>query len=941
MISIKLSLNYVPLHAHSTEGSPGDSILNIKEYVKRCKEWNMPAAALTDHGTMAMAYQFYDECVSQGIKPIIGCEVYVTKDRTEKQVGKDEEKQYHHLVLLAKNKTGFQNLLRITNDAHEVGFYFKPRTDDSVLKEYGGDLIALSACVGGRIPQMILSGQDEELIIEEIRRHQSYFDGFYLEIQPGDFDEQTIVNAALIDLSQKTGTPLVVTTDVHYLDQEDSYYHDCHVKIGFKHKLEDPMVYPDDCCYLHKPKDLLHNFSADNRQHVMSAMRNTLKIAEKCQLDLSTNEVHMPRFAPDKDEDKMLEDLTFQNLEKIMQHIPSPEVYTERVLYELSVIKELGFSGYFLSVYDFINYARQNNIGVGPGRGSVGGSLVSYLLGISLADPIENNLLFERFLSVHRKSMPDIDLDFDSSERYRLFLYAQEKYGQENTCLISTFMYRKAKKAIVEVGRLVGLSEAEIKNISATIPKVYYEDDGDKNADVDLSFALSHIRELKQYRKEYPELFEIALRLEGIPTGFSRHPAGVLISTEKIGDYLPLTKPHDELGISITSLNLEDSESRGFLKYDFLSLSTLNVIENTMRETKQFDYLTDTFDDKKVWSLIGTKRSAGLFQISSFTYKKRMPKLKPKNIQELSNCLALIRGPAISSGSDQLYIDIINGKREPVHIHDLYWEATKDTYGVLIFQEQLMQIAVNFGLSLEDGYHIVKSAARKKFDVLESYKEEFYERGRRLGVPQKAVDEIFKLIVQSGQYLFNSSHAVSYALLCYASAWLKTHYPRQFLKNLLTNAYVRKKEKEIKEIYNDLKYYKINVLPVDVNTSQWEMSEEGESILTGFVALQNLGEKAAEWIVSARPFTSFDDFYEKVKPNRKTCNKKAIIALIMSGAFDSFEKNRVALYRRFLTKEPAKPDELEAKIIKVTTGKVLHLNKNNKHFEQMYMGRPA
>lgn len=888
---------------------------------------------------MSMVYQFYKACIKEGVKPIIGCEVYVVDDREQRQADKD--KTNWHLVLIAKNKTGFKNLLRITSDAYENGFYSKPRTDHEMLEKYGEGIIALSACIGGEIPKMILEGMPEEDVINIIKFYQDIFDEFYLELQPGQFPEQIEVNAELIHLSEEYNVPLVITNDIHYLNKDDSFYHDCHVKTLQGKKLNEDMVYPDTCYYVMNSKELLEQFPAEQKNIILEAMENTVKITEKCDLNLSTDEIHMPAFDEEKDEDKLLEDLAFEKFDLIADCVPEPQRYIERMIYELSVIKELGFSGYFLSVHDFIRYAKENNIGVGPGRGSVGGSLIAYLLNITLADPIKYDLLFERFLSPHRKSIPDIDLDFDSTDRYKLFLYAKEKYGSDKTCKVSTIQRRKARGILDDVGRIMSLKEADIKKIKNCIPDVYYDNEGEKNAEIDLDFALKNIPELKRYEKQYPELFDIAKRLEGLPKNVSKHPAGILISTEPLKDYLPMRRKDEDLGISVTSLDLDDSEDLGFLKYDLLSLQTLNVIEKTMRETEVFDYLTNEFDDKKVWNLIGSRNSTGLFQISSPTYKKRMPKLKPKNIKELANCLALIRGPAISSGSDQLYIDIVNGKQDPIHIHDVYWEATKDTYGVLIYQESLMQLAVNYGLSLEDGYHIVKASAKKNFKKLESYKEKFYQNGAEMNIPKSVTDKIFNLIVQSGQYLFNSSHAVSYALLCYASAWLKTHYPLEFLKNLLTNAYTHKKEREVKEIYKELKTQKIAILPVDINKSSWEMTKEGDAIRVGFVALYNTGEKASNIISDNRPFESFDDFYQKISANRKDCNKKTIIALIMSGAFDEFEKDRVKLYRHFLSKEKkVDQEEMESNILKVTTNKFAHLDKGNKHLEQMFMGRP-
>lgn len=899
---------YIPLHAHSATGSIGDSILKISDYVKKAKEYGLPAVALTEHGSLASIYNFYYCAKENGIKPIIGCEVYESLDRLNKDKKSENASKMWHLVLLAKNNEGLKNLIKIVNDAQLNGFYYKPRTDMNFMKKHGKGIICLSGCVGGKIPQAILNN-NKEAALKYIKEYKDVFDEFYLEIQPGTFEEQLIVNQSLIELSEETDTPLIVTNDIHYLNQEDYVPHDAHVKIHRKKKMDDELVYADTIYWFMDRDAIISAFRDTIPKDVLNkAIKNTVLVAEKCEVNLDSA-VKMPRFNVDEkhSEHFLLTQKTFKALENIKHTLDDPAKYVERLLYELDVIHELGFSGYFLIVEDFIRYARDNGIAVGPGRGSVGGSLVAYLLGITLADPIKYDLLFERFLSKHRKSVPDIDMDFDSEMRDKMMNYAVKKYGENNTALVSTLQVRKARGAIRDTARVLGIDLDTADTVAKLIPQIYYDDSGEKMTDLSIEDSLKAVPELKKMYEAYPELFDMASKISDIPYTTSIHAAGMIISPEDLTDKLPLIRSNKE-GIRATALNLEDAEKAGYVKFDFLSLASLNVYEKTQQDTGyRFDVLTNDFDDEKVWDLIGSRYTTGLFQISSQTYKTRMPRLKPRSIPELAACLALLRGPSISSGADKIYVDILEGRREIDPIHPLYYKATKNTNGILIYQEQLMELAVNFGFTLEEGYDLVKIVAKKHVDKLKAFKDEFFKKAEEKSVSVEITEKIWKIIVHSGQYLFNRSHALTYSILTYISAYLKTYYPKEFLVNLLTNAYERNKKEEIKESLMDFRRYGIKFLPLDINKSKWEFSIEGDKVRIGFCAVKGLGKIAAEEIMKKRPFDSLNDFLDRIERNK--CSKRNIIPLIFSGAFDEFS-NRKMIYQKFMKSRKEEPVEV-------------------------------
>lgn len=871
---------------HTADGSVGDSIVKIPEYIKKAKEQKIRAMAITDHGSLSAIYRFYHTCKKENIKPIIGCEVYeASNSRLEK------EKESYHLVLLARNQEGFKNLLSIVNDAALNGFYYKPRTDFEFLREHGKGIIALSGCIGGRIAQSIINKTDFD---SYIKTYKEIFDAFYLEIQPGSFEEQTLVNNTLVDISQKLDIPLVVTNDIHYLEPENAIIHDAHVKIARKQRFDAPWVYPDTCYWMMDKYTLKKKLSYLPGDMVNQAIENTFKIADACNVTLPS-ETNMPRFADDAD--NILEKMCYERLSDIADTVTDSEKYITRLKYELSVISRLGFSGYFLMVHDFIRYAKANDIFVGPGRGSAAGSLVSYLLDISVADPLQYDLMFERFLSPHRASIPDIDLDFEAERRNELFDYAVEKYGRDHCALVSTRQMRKARGAIRDTARILNFPLEEADQIAKSIPTVYYDDAGEKTTDLSIEESVRLIPYLNRMYGQHSQLFDMASLLSDLPSNYSIHAAGIVISSKKLNEYLPLMRSKNE-NVDATSLILEDVETAGAVKFDFLSLAMGSVIKKTLSETNSsFDYRTNKFDDPEVWKLIGSNNTTGLFQIGTHTYKSRMPHLKPKTIEELANCLALVRGPCISSGADKKYMQIISGKEKPEYLHDVYREVTDKTCGIIIYQEQIMELAVKLDFSKEEGYDLLKAVSKKKFEIIASFEEKFLNKAKEKGIDEKTSHKMWEIIKDAGLYSFNKAHAVSYALLTYTSAYLKTYYPLHYIKNLLTNACIRDKEDEIRYLIRDCNRLGIPFLPPNINHSCWEFSVECDKIRIGFCAIKQFGIKAFAEIVSKRPFSTFEDLLSKV--NKQAFNKRVVLSSIFSGALDIFGA-RPELYIKYM-----------------------------------------
>ena len=907
---------YYPLHVHSSIGSIGDSILDIPSYLDKLSSMGIKAAALTDHGSMAGLYRLTEECKKRSMKPIYGCEVYTCEDIEIK------DKIRYHLLLLAKTDEGLKNLFKLQNLGATEGFYYKPRVDWKMIEKYGKGIICLTACVAGEIPKKIIAG-DIQGVVDTYNKFIDYFDDVCLEIQPGNFEEQRKVNEAFVALSKQCGIPLVVTNDVHYLNKEDYLVHDYHVKLNRKSN-ETALIYPDKCYFVASGEQILSQLEYLDSISVFQALKNTERIVESIDAHLEIG-LNMPKFCDDEDDVLELKCLN------ALEEYNTSEEYRMRLQRELNVIREKGFSGYFLIVQDYINFARENNIPIGPGRGSGAGSLVSFLLGISQADPIKYGLLFERFLDPARAAVPDIDVDMSPSGRDRIFEYVKEKYGADCCALVSTIAYRKAKGAVHDAARLLGLSAKEGTEIAKLIPSVYYGDDNEKTVDMPIKEAREKIDELKNVKQK---VLDVAEKLEGLPVSSGIHAAGIIISPHSLLDRIPLIKSNKE-GILATALNLTDAE-KSYVKFDFLSLANLDVIAQTEKDCGiKIDYRNIDYSDSAVWDLIGSENTTGLFQISSVTYKKRMPRLKPKSLLELATCLALVRGPSIAAKTDEKYMRILEKKDNVESVHEIYDEITKDTLGVLVFQEQTMKIAVGYGLTLSDGYAIVKSCAKKKIDLVHSYREKFIESALKLGASELAANSIFDLIEASSLYSFNLSHALSYAMITYATAWLKVYHTKEFMKNVLSNAYERDKEDEYASIIKDCDSAEIEFLPPDIRHSRKSFVLEQEKIRVGLVA-KGIGDKAIDILVGTK-INSWDDFISVVENNGRILNKKVVTSLIFAGYLDCFENNRVELYQRYLNWRKEKDPIPET--IKISSKIEVHPYKDNQpDLEKLFFG---
>lgn len=868
--------------------------------------------AMTDHGSMAAMIEFHEACKKASITGIIGMEAYIVDDRLDHTAEKLHTE--HHLVLLAKNKEGVKNLLKIHNDAHINGFYGKPKTDMSMLKKYGKNLIGLSACVSGEIPQLILQG-DMKGAEDKLNEYKSCLDEFYLEIQPGHFADQEKVNKGILYLAYKTRTPFVATNDIHYLNKEDCLMHDIHVKDRRKNVSEE-MVYADTCYYLMGEGELSESFVRSEYMTdkiVAAAIENTNRIAELCDGEVDYN-FEMPRYLDlpkGETEKSYLTKLCYESLQQHMVEIANPAKYSERLDYELDTIESLGFCGYFLIVRDFLEYARTHDVSVGPGRGSVGGSLVAWLLGITVADPIKYNLVFERFLSAKRVGLPDVDVDF--SDAGKMKDYVIQKYGAEHCALVGTFGIRKAKGAIRAAGRLLNMDLDIVDEICKAAPFRVAGDDGEQIQSPTIMDMLKVSTNLQEKRSVFPELFEKAIQLESFPQSVGIHAAGIVISPHSLLEYMPI-RVDKETGRYVSYITKENIESVA-LKFDFLSLATQKVVDDTVRDAGIKINLNDDsfFTDETVWDAIGTNHTTGMFQISSSLYKTRMPRLAPRNLQQLAACLALVRGPCISAGTDETYMQIVEGKETIQKLDPRYDAITAETNGVCIYQEQVMQIGTAFGLDLDGSYKLLKAISKKHLDKVRPMREVIWNRANDMGIAPEVVTQIWKIIENAAKYSFNQAHAVSYAIISYLSAWLKVHYPAHFMANLLTNAYVNNKDVKAKaEIVADCQRLGVQFLPVDVNKSDWRFRVEDDKIRIGLCAIKAFGEKAAEELIAARPIENFNSFIEagSVKGSQ-IGNKTRGTVLILAGAFNSLGADKEELLLTLLeSKKKTKKEEV-------------------------------
>lgn len=941
---------YFSVHVHTAVGSVGDSVLRIKDYVKRGLEYGLDALAITDHGSLSAMYAFADECKKHGIKPIIGMEAYTCDDNTKK-----DSRERGHLVLLAKDNAGLRNLMSIHNNAWMQGMYYKPRTDAEHLQKWGQGIIALSACVSGDIPKAILAGNMDEAI-EIAKFFDETFGEFYLEIQPGSFEGQLIVNDGIAQIHEATGIPVVVTNDVHYLNAEDYHTHDCHVKLCRSHdddeeiRIDDEnLIYPDTCYWFMSAvdvKDAIIRSEYVTDELIDEALQNTEHIAQVCNAETPEG-LHMPQYPVDgKTEREVLYEMCYKNLMKVIQGKNNPQEYVDRLERELAVIDKKGFNGYFLIVQDYVNWARAQGIPVGPGRGSAAGSLVNYALGISQPDPLKHNLMFERFLDEHRAAIPDIDMDFGSStsgNRDTMFKYICERYGYDKCARVSTLGIRKSRSAIKDAARLLGMEPAEANAISKMIPQVYRGDDGEKMTDLDLATALEASEELAAEQEKNPELFDLAFKLEDLPKTTSIHAAGILVSPDPLVEDMPLIQTKKDEDVFATSLNLDDAE-RICVKFDILGVKILSVLDKAQKSAGfTFDWHnTDLYEDEEVWAAIGSRATDGMFQISSALYKDRMPRLAPKTIDELAACLALVRGPCISAKTDETYMRILEGKQNIESIDPIYDEITAATNGILLYQEQIIQMAHAYGFSLSDSYGLMKMAQKKKVKALREFRPQFIEKAIEAGSTDVAANRVYDTIVKAGEYSFNASHAVSYAMITYATAYMKVHYPAEFMAAYLTYAYTdAKAQKNRKDagpsvIIDDCRRMGIKFLPVDCNESGWEFKVEDGKIRIGMCAVKGFGEKHAQIIENCRPLETIDDIFAN-EYKQSDFNIGAIRIGIFSGLFDSIlNKPWADAYIEYL--EDHDRDVPEGDEIKISAGIIVTPETTGEELEEKLFG---
>lgn len=938
-------MSYIPLHVHDEDASVGDSILNLKDYVKKGVEFGLPALAITNHGSIASMYKFYKLCEDNHIKPIIGNEMYVVSDKDSDLVnyssldakGRKKIKytpgEYSHLVLIAQNKEGFKNLLHLTSYSAIKTFYKRPLITEEQLFSHSEGLICLTACVGGLFPKMINEKQDPSVIKEKLKEYTNVFkDRFYLELQPCNFPEQIKTNMHLARYAKELNLPVVATNDVHYLNREDAVVHNIHVADYRKQVVgvDDELIYKDDCFYFMEEKDL--QLLGVDEAIQKEAILNTERIANSCEHIELIKDVQMPIFDKNLSPTEslnMLYDLAFEKLNRIIHTVDNPYIYSERLLYELGVIEKLGFVDYFLIIWDLFRYAKEANIMMGPGRGSVCGSLLAYCLNITKVDPVKYDLLFERFLSEFRiGSIPDIDVDSQSSKRDMLFKYVQDKYGYDHCAQVSTKSIRKAKSAIKDAARALNIENyIEVgQKIANLIPTVYYDDAGEKETDLDIERALEINEELRNYEAQYPELFKIAIGLQNKPKSDSIHAAGILIFPKKLQEYLPLRLSKNET-LPATSLNLKDAENVA-IKFDFLALRTLDMVDNIQKTTGFiFDFENSAiYQDTAAWNVLGSQYNSGIFQVSSYTYKKRMSRLAPKTIDELAACLALVRGPCISTGLDEVYMQIVEGKQKVKLIHPIYDEATKDSLGIMIYQEQSMKMFQNAGMSSEDSFKLMKLMSKKNAseEKLRSYKETFYSCCTQKGAEIQTIDYMWHLVEESAKYSFNKSHALAYALLCYCTAYYKAHYSKQFFTALTThefesNAKPEDKKQTLNNMLREIREYGYKVIIPEINLcKEYSIDIIGTNkIMLGTCAIKGFGSalnsmKLYGTIKEIKDLFGERPAYGTLK-TKKACEeiwrdipvapKSSVIAGIFAGLFDSVynsKKTRKEIYEEYM-----------------------------------------
>ncbi|GAB4484521.1 MAG: DNA polymerase III subunit alpha [Thermodesulfovibrionales bacterium] len=881
--------DYVPLHLH-TEYSLLDGAVRIKELVERAKEFRLPAVAMTDHGNLFGAVDFYKQATKAGLKPIIGCEIYVApRSRHEKSGAEGDEASSFHLILLARDNDGYRNLVTLVTKAYLEGFYYKPRIDMDLLEQYSGGLIALSACLKGEIAYCLQRGmvdraRERALAFKRIFGPENY----YFEIQANGLPEQAEVNRQLIELGRELHIGLVATNDCHYLTREDAKAHEVLLCIQTGKTLKDVnrMKFSTEEFYLKSPDEMKEIF-----RDVPESVSNTVKIAERCNVEFKLKANLLPKYRPENGEDALtfMTKLAKEGLGRKVG-ADAGDVYRERLRTELEVIKKMGYESYFLIVWDFIHYARSRGIPVGPGRGSAAGSLVSYCLDITEIDPIKYNLLFERFLNPERISMPDIDVDFCQDRRNEVIAYVSEKYGRDHVAQIITFGTMAAKAAIRDVGRAMDMPYAEVDRIAKLVPATL------KITLKDALKAEPQLKELYDTDDGVRKLIDIAMRLEGLNRHASTHAAGVVIAPVPLSTYTPLYRnPSDES--IMTQFDMKAVEEIGLLKFDFLGLKTLTVIQHAIEYIRQggteLSINEIPLDDDKTYELLSSGQTTGIFQLESEGMRDILVKMQPNRIEDLIALVALYRPGPIGSGMIDDFIKRKKGLTPVKYDLPQLKEILEETYGVILYQEQVMRIAnklANFSLGQAD--LLRRAMGKKNMDEMLRQKESFVTGAVKNGIPEKKASKIFDLLEKFAEYGFNKSHSAAYAFVSYQTAYLKAHYPVAFMAATLSLD-MNDTDKIVKSI-NECRKMGIEILPPDINRSDRAFQVIGNSIRFGLAAVKGVGDSAIEAIVEARTtggsFETLRGFVERVD-NRRV-NKKVIESLIKAGAFDSLGTKR-------------------------------------------------
>ncbi|MFZ7132193.1 MAG: DNA polymerase III subunit alpha [Eubacteriales bacterium] len=890
--------NFTHLHIH-TEYSLLDGFSRIESLISRAKELGMTSLAITDHGVMFGVIEFYKTCIKYDIKPILGCEVYMAprslRDRDSKM-----DTSPGHLVLLAQNNIGYKNLMKIVSTGFIDGFYYKPRIDRKYLKEHSDGLICLSACIAGDIPRAILKNdieQAKKLIIE----YQSIFkDNFYLELQDHKIEEQLKVNSQLIRLGQELGVPLVATNDVHYINRDDAQSHDILLCIQTATNVDDVerMKFPNDEFYLKSYQEMDILF-----KHIPEALENSNIIAEKCDVTLDFNSIHLPKYPLPENihEKEYLRELCIQGIHQKYDAV-TPAIL-KRMEYELEIIDTMGYNDYFLIVWDFIKYAKDHRIMVGPGRGSAAGSIVSYALDITTIDPIQYNLIFERFLNPDRVTMPDIDIDFCYERRQEVIEYVVNKYGSDKVAQIITFGTMAARAAIRDVGRSLNIPYNKVDRVAKEIPM---------EIGMNIEKALkvnTNLSKMQEEDSEIHQLIEISMSLEGLSRHASTHAAGVVISNKPLTEYVPLYRNNDIISTQFPMTLLEEL---GLLKMDFLGLRTLTVIRDTLNNIKlSKDNIIDidklTFDDPQVFELISSGDTLGLFQLESAGMRKFMSNLKPDSFEDIIAGISLYRpGPM-----DQIPMYIKN-KKNPKgisYIHPILEKILNVTYGCMVYQEQVMQIVRDVaGYSMSRSDLVRRVMSKKKMKQMEKERKVFIygeedtkgnilvEGAVRRGVSVDKANQLFDQMIDFANYAFNKSHAAAYAVIAYHTAWLKRYYPVEFMAALLTS--VMGNDAKVAQYIVNCRKMGIKVLPPDVNESYEKFTVVGSNIRFGLAAVKNVGDNVIRSIIHNRKGEPYNTFTQFVKENdMKVMNKRAVESLIKCGAFDSLNVFRSQLMR--------------------------------------------